>query len=241
MHATRPLNELIAAWLDLTKDQPPPPCLPFEQALQRAKELRRRLRDGNPLPLADLDLDEDSKDVLFALVGLVCDQGPEGDESSNTRATEAARLHHFIEQTRWESDEFGQKDELLAACRQTAGDALGEIPGGPQPATASTSTSISADEEAKRTFEDARAAIRLTLRSAYRMTQPQADEAERALLTWLERYCRRAGTAANLRHVLFAACSQLAPKLASSRPSEKKPKNLLEFEGDQDSESRKNP
>ena len=140
-------------------------------------------------------------------------------------------------------DELGQKDELLAACRQTAGDALGEIPGGTQPATASTSTSTStsADEEARRTFEDARAAIRLTLRSAYRMTQPQADEAERALLAWLERYCRRAGTAANLRHVLFAACSQLAPKLAPSRPSEKKPKNLLEFEGVQDSESRKNP
>ena len=47
---------------------------------------------------------------------------------------------------------------------------------------------------AKLYFEDARAAIRLTLRLTSRMTESQAQEAERAMLTWLERYCRRGAT-----------------------------------------------
>jgi hypothetical protein len=239
MQATRPLNEIIAAWLDLTKDQPPPPCLPFEKTLRRAEDLRQRLRQGDPPALVDLD--EDSKDVLFVLVGLVCDECAEGHESSDSRAAEAARLYHFIEQTRWEQDEFGQKNELLTACKEIAGNAFAReakqatVQKQPEPA--------SAEQQAGRIFEDSRATIRLILRSAYRMTETQADEAERALLAWLERFCRRPTTPQNFRRALLAACSQLAPKLAPARPRERAT-NLLDYrstgvfgtvEGDQDS------
>lgn len=240
MHTERPLKELIAAWVELTEDQLPPPGLSVEQALQRAEDFRRRLRDGNAPALVDLD--EDSKDVLVALVQLVCD---ESQESPDTRAAEAARIYHFIEQTRWEQDEFGQKDELVTACKEIAGNAFAReakratVQKQPEPA--------SAEQQAGRIFQDSRAAIRLILRSAYQMTETQADEAERALLAWFERFCRRPTTPQNFRRALLAACSQLAPKLAPARPSERAT-NLLDYrsagvfgvvEGDQDSESRK--
>jgi hypothetical protein len=213
MNAQRPLKEIISAWLEVTEDQPPELGISVEDAIERAQELRRQLREGNPP--ASTELDEDSKDVLFALVQLVC------DDPLLPSPAEAARLHRFIEQTPWEDDDFGQRDQLLDRCKEIAGAALSlQIPGrGPY--------SPDRAPEAAKIFDDSRAAIRLSLLSIYGMTETQADEAEDNLRAWFARFCQRGGTPRNLRRALFSGCAQLAPKLAP-RPTKTQPDNLID-------------
>jgi hypothetical protein len=218
MHATRPLKELIAAWLDVTKDEPPPLGLPVQEALRRAEKLRRQLREAKGSAPALTELDEDSKDVLLALVQLVC------DEPLLPSAAEAARLYRFIDQTRWEPDEFGQKDELLARCKEIAGAALTLQLAGRQSETPSTDRRL----DATKIFEDSRTSIRMALRSIYKMNERDADEAEANLQLWFGRFCQRGGTSPNLRRALFSSCTQIAARLAPKRSAKEQPDNLID-------------
>lgn len=214
MQRERPLKELIAAWLDLTKDGSPLGGLDQEEAFQRAAELRPLL--GSEKAWLPETLDEDSKDVLFALVALLEDSPAENLEA---RQEEGRAAFRFIAIRVWTPDEFGEKAELLSRCAELAGDStdLSTLSALEVDSAANTSTvsgtELSFEDQADRIFGDSLPLLRMIARNKFGLKGQSATRLEQELYLWFQRFCRRPDSdRKGWQQSLFRACSKLAPR-----------------------------
>jgi tetratricopeptide (TPR) repeat protein len=106
--------ELIPEWLAATRDVDIATGLSREEALLRARKLRHLIREGKVSP-KDVELDEDGKDVLYALVKLLTESRhqPGADVTS-----EANAICLFLRRVEWPAAGFEEKAELLRWCAQ---------------------------------------------------------------------------------------------------------------------------
>lgn len=213
------LKELIGEWLEYAGDSRPVVGLEREEALRRGGELLPEIVAGKIEP-SSIVLDEEFKDVLYALVGLA--QTGERDG-----ATERARaVYEFIRGVEWPNDALGEKGELLAQCLAASRSKPDEDAG-------------SSTTEARTLFEAGLALIHASLIDRHGLSEIEAREIEQDLLDWFVRFYRRSvGTVANVQALLLetsdrfvhekrcfpSACSEIAPsarvlELNRSRPA----------------------
>ena len=95
----------ISEWLSSTAGASVPLGLPSCEAASRAARLRDALRTSE-VPSRPLRIDDEAKDVLWALV----DSLSEASDGSN----EVTRVAQLLEQTDWASDELGERGEILS-------------------------------------------------------------------------------------------------------------------------------
>jgi len=104
--------EIIPEWLAATRDVEIATGLSCEEALLRASKLRHLIREGRVSP-KDVELDEEGKDVLHALVKLISETATKQGEGV---AREAERIHGFLREIDWPADGFAEKADLLRRC-----------------------------------------------------------------------------------------------------------------------------
>lgn len=105
---------VLTDWLALTRDVDLPTGLDRERALARARHLRRRILAGTTNP-EELEIDEEAKDVLYALVELLRSEPATGASPLH----EARALYQFIRLVDWPDDELQERRELLRSCAET--------------------------------------------------------------------------------------------------------------------------
>lgn len=200
-----------------------------KEALRRAGELETRILAGRISP-ADVELDEDFKEVLYALVYGVL-KVP--DRTPAQAARRAKAVYEFIAEIRWDDDDLGEKEELLKDC---AAAGAGHLPEeirevgwrrppeavGLDPGEISRSANDSAEvenpseAEVQRIFDRTFPIIRTVLVELYQLAEPEVPRLERELLAWFVRFCRRPGHMPhNPRAVLLAVGSQFVRQCRS--------------------------
>lgn len=107
------LVRLIPDWLALTRDADIPLGISRGEALRRASELRRLLREGTAPPATSIAPDEDFKDVLDALVFLLSESAASKEVGLLEEADSAYQL---IRRIQWEEDDFYERQALLRRC-----------------------------------------------------------------------------------------------------------------------------
>jgi tetratricopeptide (TPR) repeat protein len=115
------LVTVIPEWLALTRARDVSVGLSDEEALRRALVLRVLLREGR-VSGADVVLDEDLKDVFWALVVLVTEKDP---RAGSDVVQEANAAYHFLTLVEWSEDDFGEKRHLLRSLAQAGCRVLG--------------------------------------------------------------------------------------------------------------------
>lgn len=119
------LREIVAtipAWLTVTGDREVSIGLSHEEARGRAVVLRRLLRQGTVQP-GDVVLDEELKDVFYALVDLAT---VEETASNASFVAEANAIYQFLDRVKWLEDDFNEKRDLLRRLGEAGWRALGE-------------------------------------------------------------------------------------------------------------------
>lgn len=117
----RDLAALIPSWLAVTRGREIATGLSREEALERARLLRRLLAERKVLP-HKVVLDEDLKDVLHALVTLVTALEPLAAEQL---VSEANVVYQFVRQVAWPDDGFEEQRDLLTRCASAGWKELG--------------------------------------------------------------------------------------------------------------------
>ncbi len=108
--------KLIPRWLAATEGIEIPLGIEVEEARRRALELRSLLREEK-ITAADLQLDDDTVDVLWQLCCLLTQ--PE-NESGLTLLKDASNAYELISRIAWPVDDFGERLEMLRQCALAA-------------------------------------------------------------------------------------------------------------------------
>lgn len=207
-------KELITTWLAVTKDLPVPSGLAVEQALQRAADILPRIRRGEVTP-ADVEFDEEIKDVLYALIRLV---GESDYETPNERAVDARAVHAFIRDVWSEPDEFGERKLLLEDCASIFNDPSSRRPVlYPQendgyeslPWIPTATASDPSTESTRVVFVRSLTLIHETLVAGFGISEAAAVALEQQMYEWFLRFRSREPDTANDRLLLMTLCCGL--------------------------------
>jgi hypothetical protein len=115
------LLALIPQWVALSRDRQIDPGLSREEALKRARLLRRRLDQGQLEP-GGLKADESLKDVLHGLVQLVTQIEP---RPGRALGEEATAVWAFLRGLPWRDDLLDERFELIERCAIAGLEAFG--------------------------------------------------------------------------------------------------------------------
>lgn len=117
---------VLTDWLALTRDVDLPTGLDRGTALARARLLRRRVLAGSTIP-EELEINEEAKDVLYALVELLKSDPAAGPDPLR----EPNAIYQFIRLVAWSDDELQERRGLLRSCAEiglaTGGLSVAEI------------------------------------------------------------------------------------------------------------------
>jgi tetratricopeptide (TPR) repeat protein len=116
--------ELIPEWLAATRDVDIATGLSREEALLRARKLRHLIREGKVSP-KDVELDEEGKDVLHALLKLLSEASSGSPTLAGEIVREADVVFRLIRDLRWTKDEFAEKAGLLRSYAELGWTGLG--------------------------------------------------------------------------------------------------------------------
>jgi hypothetical protein len=116
--------ELIPEWLAATRDLEIATGLSREEALLHARKLRHLIRQGKVSP-KDIELDEDGKDVLHALLKLFSEASSGSPTLAGEIVREADAVFRLIRDLRWTKDEFAEKAGLLRSYAELGWTGLG--------------------------------------------------------------------------------------------------------------------
>jgi len=109
----------LAAWLSVTRTLEPYSGLNPREARRRAGELLQLVLGGDVSP-TEVELSEDFKDILSALVGLL-----KGFEPVDQRFSAADTVCRFIRRLKWSADDRAETNDLLLECSEFGWTALG--------------------------------------------------------------------------------------------------------------------
>lgn len=193
------------------------------EAVRRAEALEESILAGRTSS-RDIELDEELKDVLYALVCRVLPRS-EGAE----RARRATIIGRFLEGVRWDDDLLDERGELIGECAVAAHGSLAprrphdsEVRGSyvaepAEPYIVNTDpTSSSTEDEVRRFFERKQAFLGMVFVGLHGLTQAEAHALESELLIWFLRLCRRdMNWTRQPRSLLFAAACHLARQYRS--------------------------
>jgi hypothetical protein len=211
---TDSLKERIGEWLASPESAEAPLGLKKAEAFRRAEQLKLLIVAGVVSPF-EVELDEDFKDVLYALASLVS-SSLRGERS----AREAWAVSRFIRGISWPDDAFGEKADLAGQCAvaaQEAADAATVARG------RGRSVATDSEQDVRKIFDESADLVRAVLVRYHGLAEAEAQELEQDLLTWLRRFRERPFVAPiDMRTVLLAVCSQLAReyrRFQATRPS----------------------
>ena len=195
------LKSLIGDWLESPEAANAPLGLEVDEAFRRAEQLKPLIVAGVISP-EEVELDEDLKEVLYALDSLVADR-----RRGAACPQEARAVYRFLRGLSWPDDDLGEKDDLMDRCALAARDSA---PVGAN-AAAEPVEAAPSNEQIRKVFEESAPLIRAILVKYHDLTEPEAVEFEKDLLTWFTRFCQRPNaTASRMRTLLLAQCSRLA-------------------------------
>jgi tetratricopeptide (TPR) repeat protein len=140
------LVDLIPECLVMTRGTKVYTGLSREDAIRRAEALREAIRGGRARPAEDVVLNDDSKEVLHALVFLL------GSSANDAESlfVEAGKTYSFLRSVEWGDDLLGEKEGLLRDCTDIARRAAGcDAPRG---AAAADSCAASQGEDEREVF-----------------------------------------------------------------------------------------
>jgi len=208
------LKELVAEWLLSNEGAEAQLGLEAEEIFARAKQLKPLIAAGVVSP-GEVELDEDLKDVLYALVTLVSTDPRDADS-----AREAQAICRFIRGISWPDDELGEKQDLVMRCAAAAQEAASAV--GTAPDTRGTPAQSLSEKEARKAFLESAGLVHAILVKYHGLSELEAQQLEKDLLAWFIRFCQRPnGPGTDKRGLLLAACSHLARgyrSLESTRP-----------------------
>jgi hypothetical protein len=183
-----------------------------EEAIRRARETYQLIL-ADRIPPEDFELDQQRKDVLYAMVYVVLD----AEISAGGRPMrQAMAVYEFIRGIQWDDDDLGERETLLtdcvAAARRHLGAARAEGAGQKiEPAVASEGPNVSPEEAIKRIFGGTVPALHAIFTDVHGLSEAEAERLEGELYEWFIRFCRReANLQQNARALLLAAGSQFA-------------------------------
>jgi tetratricopeptide (TPR) repeat protein len=113
------LISVIPDWFAVTKGQDVNLGLSREEAVRRARLLRRLIEEGEVRP-QQVVVDEELKDVFHALLALMS----QGAQGGSALAQEANRLYLVIRDLPWPDDILGEQQALLKQCAEIGLQAL---------------------------------------------------------------------------------------------------------------------
>lgn len=175
-----------------------------QEAIRRARALEKQILASRLSP-ASVGLDDPFREVLYALIYRVLD---EGSRSLSETARRARAVCGFIRDLPWERDELDERNALLKDCAALASAAPARRP------AAETETGPLDDapeDETRAAFERALPVVHVALTEIHGLTESRARQLERELFLWFSRLGRRAALSRrNSRWLLLSAASQVA-------------------------------
>lgn len=114
-------TDLLPIWLSVTRDGEVATGMPREKALANAAEL---IASGKLFEHVEsaISVDDESKDVLYALVELV----EQASRANNSRVFKVADgAYRYVRSMLWAPDDFGERRSLMRACAAVGWRALG--------------------------------------------------------------------------------------------------------------------
>ena len=175
-----------------------------EEAIRRATDLEERVVAGR-ISAADVELDDEFKDVLYALVYHVLPIPTEAPEEAERRA---AAVHEFIRGLPWNDDVTQEKEVLLKDCAEAVRRKSGKI----SLAVANGErVAASPEGEARRIFASTIPVLHVIFAEVHELSEAEARRLEDELQDWFVRFCRRDGNLPhNARGLLLAAGAHFA-------------------------------
>jgi hypothetical protein len=212
------LKEWVSWALTVIREAAEPP-LEKEEALGRAREIERLILARKISP-SDVRLDEEFKEILYALVyGVLAE--PHGSPEDARRRAEA--VSEFILGLHWKQVDLEERLTLLKDCAAVAGyggsaakadspEPLGKDPvEPPRGRSASAEEAAPLEKEARRVYESALPLIHSSFVSLHGLTEHESRKLERELLLWYTRFVQRMRRPpTNPKAFLVAAGRQLA-------------------------------
>jgi hypothetical protein len=175
-----------------------------EVAIRRATDLEALVVAGRISP-AEFELDDESRDVIYALVYHVL-AGPTKTPVEAEGRT--AAVYEFIRRLPWDDELAEEKEELLKDCTEAGW----RQPGGTPAAAADSGRVVASPEgEASRIFASTIPVLQVIFSEVHELSEDEVQRLEGELRDWFLRFCRRSTSLPhNARGLLLAAGANFA-------------------------------